>query len=347
MGSFTAQQIENLMQASLDFHWSKNTIFSQTIQEKPLLKALNAKKKTAPGGKENITVRVKGQYGTTIQGFENDDTVSYGNPGFLKTAKYPWKLIHFGISVPHHELIANGISVVKNGQTVEHGKRDLVALANIFDDKVEDMMEGGERGMNEMYWKDGAQDSKVVPGLQSFILDDPTSATIVGGLDQSVNTWWRNRASLGLNAGTPSNLVLSRTMQQEFRQLRRYGKPKHLMLCGSDWMDAVEQELRSKGDFTNRGWANSTSKTIDLSVDDPSFKGVTMEYDPTLDDMSKAKYCYVLDMNVIYPMPIDGEDMKDHSPERPAEKYVLYKAKTWVGGLVCRQRNTSGVYSIA
>jgi hypothetical protein len=35
-----------------------------------------------------------------------------------------------------------------------------------------------------------------------------------------------------------------------------------------------------------------------------------------------------------------------HNPARPADKYVLYRAKTWVGGLVARQRNTSGVYAI-
>jgi hypothetical protein len=45
-------------------------------------------------------------------------------------------------------------------------------------------------------------------------------------------------------------------------------------------------------------------------------------------------------------MVMEGEDMKKHNPARPADKYVLYRAQTWTGGLVCRQRNTSGVYSI-
>lgn len=39
--------------------------------------------------------------------------------------------------------------------------------------------------------------------------------------------------------------------------------------------------------------------------------------------------------------------MKRHNPARPADKYVMYRALTWVGGLVCRQRNANGVYSIA
>lgn len=347
--AFTVAQLENIAQASLDFHMSKDKVFSQSIQDKPLLKALMARKKVVPGGKEFITKRVKGQYSTSIMGFENDDTVTYGNPGNIKTCKYQWKLIHWGIQVPFHELAANGISVVDsaNGKNVtEHSKRDMIALANIFDDKIEDMKEGGERGMNEMFWRDGTQDAKVVPGIRSFILNDPTSGTLVGGIDQAANTWWRNRANVSINASTPSNLVIATTMQSEFRQLRRYGSPNFKILCGSDWLDAVEAELRSKGEFTQKGWAESNNQ-LDLSVGEPKFKGVVMEYDPTLDDMGLEKYCYVLDMNAIFVAPIDGEDMKDHNPARPAEKYVLYRAKTWMGGLVCQQRNTSGVYAIA
>src|SRR3546814_17917294 len=87
-----------------------------------------------------------------------------------------------------------------------------------------DMIGGGERGMNEMFWRDGTQDSKQVPGLMSFIHDDPTACAVVGGIDQAANTWWRNRATLGINAATPENQNLVTTLQKEWRQLRRYGR---------------------------------------------------------------------------------------------------------------------------
>lgn len=345
--SFTAQELENIANAALEFHLDRGTVFSQTLQNKPLLKDMREAQKTFPGGKENITVRVKGVYTTQLQGFTHDDQVSYQNPANIKKAAYPWKEAHAGIEITLTELKEDGISITDTatgkGES-RHSDREMTVLANLFDDKIEDMGEGFDRGMNLMYWRDGTQDTKLVPGVRSFILNDPTSATIVGGIDQGVNTWWRNRANVAINSATAANLNLVTTLQQEIRQLRRYGNPKHKVYAGSDFLDAFEKELRSKGNFTLEGWAKSGR--IDASVADLAFKGVDINYDPTLDDEGLNKYCYWLDMKSIFPKVMEGEDMKKHSPARPADKYVLYRALTWTGGLVCRQRNTSGVYAI-
>src|SRR3546814_6887277 len=81
-------------------------------------------------------------------------------------------------------------------------------------------------------------------------------------------------------------------------------------------------------------------------MDDVSFKGVAFQYDPTLDDLGREKYAYVLDTKTIFPKHIEGENMKRHNPARPADQYVMYRALTWVGGLVCSQRNANAVYSV-
>lgn len=345
---FTAQEVENVANAAIEFHYKTPEVRSQTLQEKPLLKKMMAAEKPFPGGKDEITVGVKGVYTTTIQGFEHDDTVGYANPANIKRARYPWKLIHSGIEVTMHELLKDGISVVdsSNGEKeVKHDNREKTALANIMEDKVEDLMEGTDRGMNEMFWRDGTQDSKLVPGVRSFVLDDPTSATVVGGIDQSNNTWWRNRASLLINAGTPSNLNMVNKLQTEWRQLRRYGGRPNLVCAGSDWLDAHEKELRAMGSLTDSGWR--AEKNTDAGIADVYFKGIKFQYDPTLDDEGLAKYCFVLDTRHIFPKVIEGESMKKHNPARPESKYVFYRALTWVGGLICRQRNAQGVYSIA
>lgn len=348
MGDFTAQQIENIANAALDFHLDRGKVDSQTLQNKPFLRTLRAGQRSFPGGKGNITFRVKGEYTTTPQGYTNDDTVTYRNPGNIKTGTVPWKEIHAGISVPFTELKVDGITISNStngtGESM-HSKRDLTVLANIFEDKLEDMTEGNDRGMNLMFWRDGTQSAKEVPGARSFITNDPTSAALVCGLDQSTLTWWRNRVSLAIDSSTASNNNLINTLQLEMRQLRRYGVPQHKMYAGSTLMDAFEKEMRSKGNYTQTGWAGT--KRIDASMADIEFKGVEIEYDPTLDDLGLQKYLFVLDMKRIYLDVMEGEDMKRHNPARPPEKYVLYRGLTWTGGMVCRQRNTSGIYSIA
>lgn len=346
---FTAAELANIANAAIDFHMERGKVHSQTIQMKPLLAKMRSRMKTFPGGKDNLTVRVKGAYSTTIQGFEHDDTVSYGNPANIKEASYPWKMIHAGIKFTHHELLKDGISVVDSTtgeKTVEHSQREMTALANLLEDKLEDMSEGQDRGYNDMYWKDGSQDAKQIPGIKSIILDDPTAAGTVGGLDQVTYSWWRNRANLTINiSGGVSTQPVINFLQTEYRQLIRYGGGPDLWLAGSDMMEQIEKELRANGTYTQTGWADKGK--IDVGMDDVVFKNKQIVYDPTLDDLSNAKRLYAIDTKNIYPMVIEGEDMKKHAPARPEDKYVFYRAQTHAGGLVCRRRNSSGVYAFA
>lgn len=344
---FTVQELENVANATIDFH-ERNKVHKQSLQDKPLLKMLNAAGKSFPGGKEFITGRAKGDYTTTIQGFEHDDEVEYQNPANLKEFKYGWRLIHGGISFTMHELLKNGISISDsaNGKGEStHSEAELIQLTNLLEDKIDDMEEGMERGFNRMYWQDGSQDPKEIAGITSFILNDPTSAVVVGGLDQVALPWWRNRANVGFAQGsTPGDLTVVNLLQKELRQLRRYGGRPNVGLAGSDFLEWMEKELRSKGTFVQEGWAKKGS--IDMSTADISFKGIEFEYDPTLDDLGKSKYLYLLDSKSIQRRPMDGEDMKKHNPARPENKYVFYRAKTYVGGLTCNRRNGNGVYSI-
>jgi hypothetical protein len=327
--AFTVQEFENIANAAIDFHFERGRVKSQTIQDKPLLASLMGSQKEFPGGAANITVRVKGIYQTAIQGFEHDDTVSYVNPANIRTATYPWKLIHAGIVFTAHEMAKDGITISDTtsgtGET-QHSDREKTALANLLDDKLEDFSEGWDRSFNLMLWRDGTQDAKQVPGVRSFVLDAPTSATVVAGIDQSANSWWRNRSSLAISTANASNQLLVQTLQNEVRQLRKFGGRPNLGLAGSSFLDWFEQELRAKGNYTLEGWAKSGS--IDASVADLSFKGIDIRYDPTLDDLGLQKYCYILDTRTIYPMVIEGENMKKHAPARPENKYVFYRAMT-------------------
>lgn len=346
---FTVQELENAANAALDFHMDRGKVFSSTIQDKPLLREMEAKKREFPSGNNNITVRVKGDYTTTIQGYTHDDTVGYKNPANIKQAAYPWKEIHWGISCTMTELKKDGITITDSMDGTgeqRHSGREVTALANLLDDKIEDMKEGAERGLNSMYWQDGTQDAKVIPGIRSFIVDTPSTSTMIGGIDPSVNTWWQNRANLSIVVGTDATAqVLVNFLQTEMRQLRRFGSPKHIALCGSDFLAQLEKELRAKGNYTLEGWDKKGA--IDIGIADVALKGVAFEYDPTLDDLALNKRCFFIDTKAIFPMNMEGEYMKKHNPARPEDKYVIYRAVTMTGGLVARQRNTSGVYQIA
>lgn len=342
---FTAQELSNIANSVIDFHL-RGKVESQVLQDRPLFNDLMANTKKFGGGKEFITGRVKGLYSTAVQGFSHDDEQAYVNPANIKQWQAKWYEVSAGISVTLTELKVAGVSVVdsmNSAAVTNHSDQELYALTNLLDDKFEDLDEGSKRSFADMLWRDGSQDSKAVPGVRSFILTSP-AAGVTFGVDRAANAWWRNRANVGIDSSNAANQNLVNTLQREFRQLRRYATPKHKFYAGSDFMDAFEKELRNKGNYTLEGWAKSG--TIDASVSDIAFKGIKVQYEPLLDDLGLSKYGYILDMNAIKLMPMEGEEWKLHTPARPAERYVMYRALTWTGALVTNRLNTSGVYAI-
>lgn len=347
--AFTTAELENIANSTLEYHM-KN-VHSSAIQSKPLLKALEGNKKTFSGGRGLIiTERVKGVYTSTMQGYTHNDTVGYANPANIKVAQYVGKELHVGITVTMTELKQNGISVVdsENGRnTSGPSDGEMFQLVDLLEDKLEDMTEGSMQDFHRMLWLDGTQDAKELAGIGSILLNTPGAAgATIGGINTNLaaNAWFRNRTVLDINTGTTK---IADVLQKEFRQLHRYknGSLKHRIFCGSDFLDAVEKELRADGTYTDTGWAKTAG--LDMSIGDAKFKGVTLEYDPALDDLSRAKFCYVIDMNAIRLRPMAGEEYKKHSPARPETVYAIYRATTWTGALTSRQNNTSGVYSIA
>ena len=82
-------------------------------------------------------------------------------------------------------------------------------------------------------------------------------------------------------------------------------------------------------------------------MNDISLIGVgTFEYDPTLDDLGKGHYCYLFDSRRFKLRPMEGEDKKVLTPEKPYNALVFLNMMTWTGGVQCTQLNGMGVYAI-
>jgi hypothetical protein len=338
---FTAQEVLNIANALIDYH--EIGVKSSTIQAKPLMKKLLEKKKTFPGGKENVTENVKGEYTTEVEGYSGSDTVSYDNPANIKQAAYPWKELHAGITVTFTELKKSGITVVDsaNGkETTTHTNAEKVIITNLLEDKLEDMQEGWNRGFNNICWQDGTQSAKEFAGIQYFLSTAPTTGT-VGGIDRAANSWWRNRYNTFAHSVT--NQTLTKGLRAEARQLARYGSGDYILLAGSGFLEKLEAEVAEKGYYTQTGFQNNGKNEIGMAK--ISMRGIgDFEYDPTLDDLSKSNYCYFIDTKAIRIRPIDGEENKKHNPARPYDQYTLYRAMTWSGVMTANQLNTSGVY---
>lgn len=354
--AFSQAEIDNIANAALDYYIDKGTVFSSTIQDKPLLAAMDKKSKTFPGGKGAVSVGVKGQYDSSLAGYTHNDTVNYVNPAKIKRANYSWKEHHIGIGVTLTELKRDGISVVDsmNSDSLKNNRgREESALANLLEDKLGDMAEGYARGLNGFLWGDGTADANAIAGIRAFVKDTPAAASqTVGGIDQNAaaNSWWRNRVNLAVTTTSTGDELLA-LLNTEFRQLQRFGGKPDVALCGSDFMDRMNKELRARGYYTDAGYARST----DIKHGDVTFGGLVFKYDPTMDDIGTTlggvtdyrKRCYVLDSSKLCLYYMESEKMKRHSPARPHNQYVMYRAITTTGVLAATQLNCHGVYQFS
>jgi hypothetical protein len=369
---FTANEITNIANASLDYYLDKGEQWRQTLQKRPLMDKLVARKKYFPGGKGNISIAVSGDFGdpaTTndnLAGYSHDDQVFFYTPANIKRANYPWREHHIGLTLTHTELKIDGISVVDPGsngeRTSEHSRREMTVLVGLFEDKLFDLGEKYARDFNGLLYGDGVADPKALAGLRLLVADDP-SVGVVGGLDRAVAPygWWRNRArttAFGLKVtGTPALAVhggdsiqsnagnggaLLQVMQEERRQLTRYGGEPDLIVAGSAFLAAMETEMRANGIYTQSGFKN----TMDGSMGTMVFGGTEVIYDPTMDDMGRSKFAYWLDTKKIMLMCMEDEWMHKHTPARPADKFVMFRSITSTCQLIGKQFNSSAVLEI-
>ena len=155
----------------------------------------------------------------------------------------------------------------------------------------------------------------------------------------SGNAAWR--ASRITSSPTQGGALIT-TLQNEYRQLTRYGGKSNTAFCGSSWLSALETELRANGNYSMQGFASGK----DISVGTISYMGTDFEYDPTLDQLGHPKRAYWFDNRDLYLVAMQDEWRHQHSPDRTPDRYVLYRSLTSTGQLCARRLNSSVVIDI-
>lgn len=344
MGTFVTGVASDLASGLLAFY-VREQMLSQTTQDKPLVQLLQGKAETFPGGTGAISVPVQTAFMSDTAGFfagySEDDALTFGTASNMLRASYNWKEHHAGLVITWSELKKDGFTITEGNKQKEHNKTELVRLTSVLKNRLDDFGESWSRSLDHLFWMDGSQDAKAMPGLTSLLLDDP-SVTAVGGLSPATYPSWKNRASVGTLTASGENSNIMRFLSQEEIQLKRYGGKPDIRLMGSDFRNAVEIELRAKGLYTQHGYEGKH----ELGIGDIVFNGQILKYAPWLDDHGRSKYCYFIDSRRLKLRPMEGEQNRIVSPERPYNYAVFLRSMMTTLALVVTQRNCHGVYSI-
>ena len=336
----------DLAQGLLPLHLRGDALM-QTMQDKPMLKWWEANKKTFPGGLNfQFTEPVQGQFmsdTTTLQGYSQDDQLNFGQAQNIQRTLFLGKEHNYGLIITWSELKQEGVSIDDKQAVRKHSDRELFVLTDILKNRMADFAESYARGKARLFFLDGTQDPKAMAGFKSIVQDTPAVGT-VGGISKSAYPWWQSRANLTLQP-SGENQNLCRFFQSEMRLLRLFGGRPDKAFCGQDFLNALEMEIRSKGQYTVEGF--SSTKTNDFGQGEVSMKGLgTFTWEPMLDQLGESKRCYVLDSRRIKVRPMEDEDDKTLTPVRPYNYLVFLHNITWTGMMTTNQLNAQGVYGI-
>ena len=362
MEGFSAAQIAHAQATTLDY-FLRGKLKDQNRQDRPLLKKMESNTKPFTGGKELISGGARMETGAGgvndgVTGYSHTDQVGFYNPANGLRYSYVWREHHIGWTISETQLKQQGIVVTDQPNRVGAQKRSVEILAPVLEEAVYDFMEQYEKTMNDLLWGDGTSDTSALHGLRSSILDIPTIGT-VGGLSAATYTPWRNFAFTAAFSGhgsfdadwggnaitsTPANGgALLQALTKLDRQLTRRGSRWDCFYAGSDFIDAMEVEIRANGGYSDTGFTQSQ----DGSIGDMYFKKRKVVYDPTLDDMGMEKRAYLWPSSDIKLMPLAGDWKRKRTPERPYDQFVFHQSLVCTGQLVTMQRNGSAVLDIA
>jgi len=354
---FTQEQLAYAGTAAINY-FLKNDPIDQVNINRPLIKKLMEGKKPYVGGLQYVVEQLRYANDSNFQSYFGDTQVTYNRKRTLQQAKWTWGSFHDGFGLNEDELAQNGVVMTDDKSSVP-SESEKVQLTNLLQENAETLKLGFQENFDYMLHLDGTQSATNIPGLDLLVSTTPTVSLVVGGLDQSVYSWWQNTAITGINSSTTG--LLTQQMEIAWRDATRYGgfAPDYI-LCGELFLDAYRTDAKNTINRTVFMKDEAEPTKLDGSVGEGTrtglyFKNVELIWDPVMTVLDTLysptilweKRCYFLNTRFLKLRPIQGHWMVNRTPPRVYDRYVHYFALTAKAALTTGKRNAHAVVSIA
>lgn len=349
---FTAQEIIDAGKIGLDYYLANNPV-DQIAMERPLLKALQGKKKTAPGGKQYIVEQLRKAYQSNFQWYNGSQVVTYNRRQTIEQANFAWRSCHDGFALDEDRLTQNGIIVTdERGPSTASGAEKL-QLVNLITEQAEVLKLGFQEQFSINAHADGTSSTDAIAGLDALVSLTPTLGT-VGGIDRSVaaNAYWRNQVATGLTVTTTTGTILN-GLETMYRQCMKNGGRPDLMIAGSTFVDGYRTHVLTT--YGRMDFGPSNTKKVEGGTSVLTFQGTEIQWSPEFAELDARfgpatpweKRLYMLNTGTITLRPIQGHDQITRKPPRAYDRYEYYWGLTWKGAMTMNRANANGVAAVA
>jgi len=333
--------------------YAKNDPVDQFTKDRPFSQWLIENMEQVVYGNGIFNEKIRFTNNSNYQNFTGDGQVSYNRKDTVRLAAFYHYEAHDGFALNETELADNGITMTDD-KTSTPTDSEKIQLVNKLKEGYDTLKDGFQENWDIEVHGDGTQSTLAVPGLD-FLVSWQPSVGILGGIDRSnpANAYWRNWVDLAVpsTAGT-----LMAHMETMWRNCITYGKrgPPNKILAGYKFIDAYALECRQQpGTSLQVTVPTKGGVTLDGSRARLYFKGVEVEWDPTMDGLAAgagpewAKRCYFLNSKVLKLKPNKGRWMINRKPPRMYDRYVYYFGLTADYGITIQKPNSCGLITIA
>ena len=186
-------------------------------------------------------------------------TVSLSDQEFLTAAQYDWKYLV-------DSIVRFGVDDQKN-----RGRNQIINLMNA---KLQNSQDSLVDKMEEVLFATNSADALQFLGLQNLVQDDPTSSTVVAGINQLTHSWWQNKTKdmTGLSFAI-NGMAEMRTLLNNVTNNLNSDRPD-IIVSGQTPFEYYEDLVGEQKRIVNQ-------KMGDAGFENIQFKGMPMIWSPS------------------------------------------------------------------
>lgn len=234
----------------------------------------------------------------------------------LSGAEFDWKQASTTVT-------ANGLET----RTINKGE---AATAALLGSRITNAMHSMKNLMAERVYSDGTADAgKEIGGLQLLIADDPTTSTVIGGINQNTFTFWRNKAVSNAAITTTNITSLMNTL---WIQLLRGADKPDLIMADQNLYTTYEAALQQQQRFMS-------PETGAAGFESLKYKTADVVYD----DQCPANHMYFINTDYLY-LRVDPDTNYEPVEERASvNQDAIVIPILWTGNMTTCIRRLQGV----
>lgn len=275
-------------------------------------------------GGESIQRQLAYAENSTFQYYSGYETLDVSASDTLTSASYDWKQAAVNITISGLERRQNSGESQIIDLITSRTKVAMMTMAN---------------NINTGLYSDGTgSGGKQIGGLQLIVADDPTTGT-VGGIDASVQTFWRNVAydatTDGGAAATSANII--KYMNTVYNQLTRGTDKPNLIVCDQNYYNLYQQALQSIQRINVSEGAVARMASSGFAALD--YLGVPV----ILDNDIPSNHMYFLNTDYLFFDIHRDANFAPGEMDRPVNQDAMVMPILFMGNLTCSNRSLQGV----